>query len=49
MLIGYCPQINPILDLLTGREHLKLFSAIKGIPPTLQDRLVNDKIEEMGL
>ncbi len=49
MLIGYCPQINPILNLLTGREHLKLFAAIKGIPPALQDRFVNDKIEEMGL
>ncbi len=37
MLIGYCPQANPILDLLTGREHLHLFAVIKGVPKNLVD------------
>eukprot|EP01051_Picozoa_sp_SAG22_P017250 SAG22_NODE_2616_length_2375_cov_1.863357_2_plen_68_part_00 len=28
-LIGYCPQFDALLDLLTVREHLELFSRIK--------------------
>jgi len=30
--IGYCPQNDPLLDNLTGREHLYLFAALRGIP-----------------
>lgn len=29
-LIGYCPQFDALLDLLTVREHLELFGSIKG-------------------
>ncbi|GBG28748.1 ABC transporter ATP-binding protein [Hondaea fermentalgiana] len=30
-LIGYCPQFDALLDLLTVREHLELFGRIKGL------------------
>lgn len=30
--IGYCPQFDALLDNLTVREHLELFSDVKGIP-----------------
>lgn len=49
MLIGYCPQANPILDLLTAREHLKLFATIKGIPEHHHKDLINMTIKEMNL
>jgi ATP-binding cassette subfamily A (ABC1) protein 3 len=49
MLIGYCPQENPILDLLTAKEHLHLFSVIKGIPPEHREELINLTIHEMNL
>jgi len=29
--LGYCPQENCLIDLLTGREHLLLYARIKGI------------------
>lgn len=29
--IGYCPQFDAINDLLTGREHLALYSRLKGV------------------
>uniref|UniRef100_A0A3Q2E3Z0 ATP-binding cassette, sub-family A (ABC1), member 5 n=1 Tax=Cyprinodon variegatus TaxID=28743 RepID=A0A3Q2E3Z0_CYPVA len=32
-LVGICPQFNIIFDVLTVEEHLKIFAAIKGIPP----------------
>jgi ATP-binding cassette subfamily A (ABC1) protein 3 len=31
-LLGYCPQFEALLDLLTVREHLQLYARIKGIP-----------------
>lgn len=30
--IGYCPQFDALLENLTGKEHLQLYAAIKGIP-----------------
>lgn len=30
--IGYCPQFDALLPLLTAREHLELFAKIKGVP-----------------
>lgn len=32
-LVGICPQFNIIFDVLTVEEHLRIFAAIKGIPP----------------
>uniref|UniRef100_A0A8C2JK28 ATP binding cassette subfamily A member 5 n=1 Tax=Cyprinus carpio TaxID=7962 RepID=A0A8C2JK28_CYPCA len=32
-LVGICPQLNIIFDLLTVEEHLRIFAAIKGILP----------------
>lgn len=29
--IGYCPQTDVVLDLLTGREMLALFGRLRGI------------------
>lgn len=30
--IGFCPQIDPLLDLMTGRETLTMFGRLRGIP-----------------
>ncbi|RHY14223.1 hypothetical protein DYB32_010862, partial [Aphanomyces invadans] len=48
-LIGYCPQFDALIDLLTVREHLELFAAIKGVPPSLIDAIVNEKMDQMNL
>ncbi len=34
--MGVCPQFDILFEALTGREHLLLFAAIKGIPRHLQ-------------
>lgn len=41
-LVGICPQFNIIFDVLTVEEHLKMFAAIKGIPPADVDAEVKD-------
>ena len=33
--LGYCPQFDALLDNLTGREHLYLYAALKGIPANM--------------
>lgn len=48
-LLGYCPQFDAILDLLTVREHLELFAHIKGVPEEEVAEVVADKIKEMQL
>lgn len=48
-LLGYCPQFDALLDLLTVREHLELFARIKGVPSDILDRVVRAKIHELDL
>ncbi|CAK4688978.1 unnamed protein product [Aphanomyces euteiches] len=48
-LIGYCPQFDALIDLMTVREHLELFAAIKGVPSGQIDATVKDKMEQMNL
>lgn len=43
--VGYCPQFDSIIDVLTGREMLTLFARIRGIPeedvPAEVDKWIN--------
>jgi ABC-type multidrug transport system ATPase subunit len=48
-LLGYCPQFDALLDLLTVKEHLELFAAIKGVPAARLDSVVMKKMKEMEL
>lgn len=36
--IGFCPQIDPLLDLMTARETLTMFGRLRGVP---RDALVS--------
>ena len=47
--IGYCPQFDSILELLTAKEHLYLYAAIKGIPEAIRGRMVEKQLVEMNL
>ncbi|CAM9161961.1 unnamed protein product [Phaeothamnion confervicola] len=31
-LLGYCPQVDPLLELMTATETLRFYGALKGIP-----------------
>ena len=43
-LLGYCPQFDALLELLTTREHLELYARIKGVPPNLIVPLVDQSL-----
>jgi len=38
--IGYCPQFDATIDLLTPEEHLYLFSGLRGLAPAATTRTV---------
>ncbi|XP_047464781.1 ATP-binding cassette sub-family A member 5 [Mugil cephalus] len=48
-LVGICPQFNIIFDVLTVEEHLRIFSAIKGIPPGDVDAEVTKVLKDLDL
>ena len=47
--IGFCPQFDALLELLTGREHLELYARIKGIPSDKVSSTVEAKLNEFDL
>ncbi|GMF33894.1 unnamed protein product [Phytophthora fragariaefolia] len=47
--IGYCPQFDALIDLLTVREHLELFAKIKGVSSSDLDFVVSEKVEQLNL
>ena len=48
-ILGYCPQFDALIPLLTGREHLILFSRIRGVPEKEIDSYVTNIIERIGI
>lgn len=47
--IGYCPQFDALLDLLTVREHLELYGRIKGIFGEALEEVVISKMTQFNL
>ncbi|XP_071811381.1 phospholipid-transporting ATPase ABCA1-like isoform X2 [Apostichopus japonicus] len=47
--IGYCPQFDALDDLLTGREHLKFYASLRGVPSEYLDRMADWGIQHLGL
>jgi ATP-binding cassette subfamily A (ABC1) protein 3 len=47
--VGYCPQFDAVIDLLTVREHLELYARIKCIPAAEVEGVVRSKLTEMDL
>ena len=43
--IGYCPQFDALLDLLTAEEHLELFAGIRGIVREDRDTVVDKLLQ----
>jgi len=48
-LLGYCPQHDPLLEVLTVREHLQLYARIKGVAEPAVAAVVDTKMRELDL
>ncbi|XP_064616373.1 ATP-binding cassette sub-family A member 2-like [Liolophura sinensis] len=47
--IGYCPQFDALYDQLTAREHLQLYSRLRGIPPKDERQVVDWALNKLCL
>jgi len=48
--IGFCPQVDPLLDLMTGRETLRMFGRLRGIVDNDKlEQTVNDLLDRLTL
>ena len=46
--IGYCPQFDSIIDVMTGREMLTLFARLRGMQHSQIKEEVNYWLQEVG-
>eukprot|EP01065_Artemidia_motanka_P007606 TRINITY_DN137_c0_g2_i1.p1 TRINITY_DN137_c0_g2~~TRINITY_DN137_c0_g2_i1.p1 ORF type:complete len:1909 (+),score=587.90 TRINITY_DN137_c0_g2_i1:349-5727(+) len=47
--LGYCPQFDALLDLLTPREHLRFYAMLRGVPEDMVDGIADSLIEILQL
>ena len=47
--IGYCPQVDALIDQLTGREHLVLIGRLRGLHPPQLMEVVDWALDKLGL
>ncbi|XP_001920862.6 phospholipid-transporting ATPase ABCA1 isoform X2 [Danio rerio] len=48
-LMGYCPQFDAIIDLLTGREHLEFYARLRGVPESYVEKVAQWGVQKLGL
>lgn len=47
--IGFCPQVDPLIDLMTGRETLRMFGKLRGIPKERLEATVDELLDRLTL
>jgi len=47
--VGYCPQFDALLDLLTPRETIELYCALRGVPYAERKRVTDALLKDLGL
>ena len=47
--MGYCPQADPLLELMTARETLTMFARLKNLPERTIPRVVNGLLDKVTL
>ena len=47
--IGFCPQVDPLLDLMTARETLRMYGTLRGIPSQCIDKEVDRLLQRLSL
>uniref|UniRef100_A0A4W3GUY2 ATP-binding cassette sub-family A member 2 n=1 Tax=Callorhinchus milii TaxID=7868 RepID=A0A4W3GUY2_CALMI len=47
--IGYCPQFDALFDELTAREHMELYTRLRGVPWKDEARVINWALDKLEL
>ena len=48
-VMGYCPQFDPLLDLMTGRETVEMYARLKGASPADAPAAADAVLRAVGL
>ncbi|KAK2724560.1 phospholipid-transporting ATPase ABCA3-like [Artemia franciscana] len=40
--LGYCPQFDALIEEMTGRETLRIFARLRGVPESYIDKMIED-------
>ena len=48
-VMGYCPQFDGLQPNMTGREHLRFYAQVRGVPDDRVDAVVEELIDKMAL
>ena len=48
-LIGYCPQVDPLLEAMNSFETLYFFGRVRGIPHLVLEKRIEELIDQVGL
>ena len=47
--MGYCPQSDALIDQMTGRETLRMYARLRGIPEKRIEAMINDVTKDLLL
>ena len=47
--LGYCPQVDPLLDFMTAEETLRLFARLKGVRKVDVDSAVEEVLQRVTI
>lgn len=47
--VGYCPQVDALINPLTGRQHLTFYSRLRGLSPKEVKKVVEWALTKLGL
>jgi len=47
--IGYCPQFDPLIEQMTGRETLRMYAQLKSVPGHLVEQVVDSLLAKVGV
>ena len=47
--VGYCPQVDALIESLTGRQHLTFYSRLRGLPANEVKKVVEWALLKLGL
>lgn len=47
--MGYCPQVDPLIEWMTGEETLLFYGRLKGIPSAPLRHMVKQLVARVGL
>lgn len=48
-LVGYCPQFDALAGTLTGREVLRMYGRLRGVPSQYLEPMVDNLLQRLGL